>query len=82
METVDTAISELESSVEYIAMSVDEKVQAASNLLESLAEVDEDLGYALIQTDSIVYKESVYQFEFQYACGVNFVWQIYTEPGD
>lgn len=49
METVNTTISSLLNSSEYIQSDISERVEKVKVLLNSLSELDETLGYSLIQ---------------------------------
>ena len=68
------------NSEEYAALSVEKKVKALSDRINSLAEVDETLGYALVDADSIRYNNVTYQFEFKDYIGLNYVYYAYTIP--
>lgn len=73
METVNTTISSLLNSSEYIQSDISERVEKVKVLLNSLSELDETLGYSLIQKDTIKYYNDSNIYEFKYACGVNYV---------
>lgn len=55
----------------FAALTDSEKMSMVNSLLVSLTEIDENLGYALIQKNSINYYTEWNVFELKYACGVN-----------
>ncbi len=71
MNEVDNDISNLINSNEFHEYTEKEQIQSVQNLLQTLAQVDETNGYALIQSNSIVYDDTSKAFGFKYACGVN-----------
>ena len=79
MQKITDTLNALINSEEYAALSVEKKVKALSDR-NSLAEVDETLGYALVDADSIRYNNVTYQFEFKDYIGLNYVYYAYTIP--
>ena len=77
MQKITDTLNALINSEEYAALSVEKKVKALSDRINSLAEVDETLGYALVDADSIRYNNVTYQFEFK---DLNYVYYAYTIP--
>ena len=80
MQKITDTLNALINSEEYAALSVEKKVKALSDRINSLAEVDETLGYALVDADSIRYNNVTYQFEFKDYIGLNYVYYAYTIP--
>ena len=80
MQKIMDTLNALINSEEYAALSVEKKVKALSDRINSLAEVDETLGYALVDADSIRYNNVTYQFEFKDYIGLNYVYYAYTIP--
>ena len=80
MQKITDTLNALINSEEYAALSVEKKVKALSDRINSLAEVDEMLGYALVDADSIRYNNVTYQFEFKDYIGLNYVYYAYTIP--
>ena len=80
MQKITDTLNALINSEEYAALSVEKKVKAISDRINSLAEVDETLGYALVDADSIRYNNVTYQFEFKDYIGLNYVYYAYTIP--
>lgn len=80
MQKITDTLNALVNSEEYAALSVEKKVKALSDRINSLAEVDETLGYALVDADSIRYNNVTYQFEFNDYIGLNYVYYAYTIP--
>lgn len=80
MQKITDTLNALINSEEYAALSVEKKVKALSDRINSLAEVDETLGYALVDVDSIRYNNVTYQFEFKDYIGLNYVYYAYTIP--
>ena len=80
MQKITDTLNALINSEEYAALSVEKKVKALSDSINSLAEVDETLGYALVDADSIRYNNVTYQFEFKDYIGLNYVYYAYTIP--
>lgn len=80
MQKIMDTLNALINSEEYAALSVEKKVKALSDRINSLAEVDETLGYALVDVDSIRYNNVTYQFEFKDYIGLNYVYYAYTIP--
>ena len=80
MQKITDTLNALINSEEYAALSVEKKVKALSDRINSLAEVDETLGYALVDADSIQYNNVTYQFEFKDYIGLNYVYYAYTIP--
>lgn len=80
MQKITDTLNALVNSEEYAALSVEKKVKALSDRINSLAEVDETLGYALVDADSIRYNNVTYQFEFKDYIGLNYVYYAYTIP--
>ena len=80
MQKITDTLTALINSEEYAALSVEKKVKALSDRINSLAEVDETLGYALVDADSIRYNNVTYQFEFKDYIGLNYVYYAYTIP--
>ena len=80
MQKITDTLNALINSEEYAALSVEKKVKALSDRINSLAEVDETLGYALVDADSIRYHNVTYQFEFKDYIGLNYVYYAYTIP--
>ena len=80
MQKITDTLNALINSEEYAALSVEKKVKALSDRIDSLAEVDETLGYALVDADSIRYNNVTYQFEFKDYIGLNYVYYAYTIP--
>lgn len=78
MQKIMDTLNALINSEEYAALSVEKKVKALSDRINSLAEVDETLGYALVDADSIRYNNVTYQFEFKDYIGLNYVYYAYT----
>ena len=80
MQKITDTLNALINSEEYAALSVEKKVKALSDRINSLAEVDETLGYALVDADSLRYNNVTYQFEFKDYIGLNYVYYAYTIP--
>lgn len=80
MQKITDTLNALINSEEYAALSVEKKVKALSDRINSLAEVDETLGYALVDADSIRYNNVTYQFKFKDYIGLNYVYYAYTIP--
>ena len=80
MQKITDTLNALINSEEYAALSVEKKVKALSDRINSLAEVDETLGFALVDADSIRYNNVSYQFEFKDYIGLNYVYYAYTIP--
>ena len=80
MQKITDTLNALINSEESAALSVEKKVKALSDRINSLAEVDETLGYALVDADSIRYNNVTYQFEFKDYIGLNYVYYAYTIP--
>ena len=80
MQKITDTLNALINSEEYAALSVEKKVKALSDRINSLAEVDETLDYALVDADSIRYNNVTYQFEFKDYIGLNYVYYAYTIP--
>lgn len=79
MDTVDAAIQNLINTDSFATEN--EKISDINSLLLSLAENNDELGYALIQNNSICYSTEGKIFEFKYACGVDGVIDLSDTEG-
>lgn len=79
MDAVDAAIQNLINTDSFATEN--EKISDINSLLLSLAENNDDLGYALIQNNSICYSTEGKIFEFKYACGVEGVIDLSDNEG-
>lgn len=68
MDIVDNSVSALMDESSLDDASIEEYMTSVEELLQTLSQVDESKGYALIKYDSIVFNENSCIYE--YACGV------------
>lgn len=79
MDVVDAAIQDLINTDSFATEN--EKISNVNSLLFSLTENNDELGYSLIQKNSISYSTEGKIFEFKYACGVDGVIDLSDNEG-